>query len=55
MHALLLGNVPFGHDENVYDHIRPLCCFVTPSMRDAVNNGRADYVPALLNQASFGI
>ncbi|KAI6189724.1 Acetyl-CoA deacylase [Aphelenchoides bicaudatus] len=49
-HALLLGDVPFAKDESIYEHIRPLCYFVSPSTRKAVNDGRADYITIFLNE-----
>ena len=46
-HVLLLGEDPF---KDVRQHIRHRALFVGPADRDAVNAGRADYVPCHLSE-----
>jgi 4-hydroxybutyrate CoA-transferase len=46
-HVLLLGKDPFAE---VRDHVRHRALFVGPADRDAVNAGRADYVPCHLSE-----
>lgn len=46
-HVLLLGEDPF---KDVRDHIRHRALFVGPADREAVNSGRADYVPCHLSE-----
>lgn len=46
-HVLLLGEDPF---KEVRQHVRHRALFVGPADRDAVNAGRADYVPCHLSE-----
>jgi len=46
-HVLLLGEDPFAA---VRDRIRHRAWFVGPADRDAVNDGRADYIPSHLSE-----
>jgi 4-hydroxybutyrate CoA-transferase len=46
-HVLLLGQDPFAE---VRDHVRHRALFVGPADREAVNAGRADYVPCHLSE-----
>lgn len=46
-HVLLLGQDPF---KDVREHFRHRALFVGPADRDAVNAGRADYVPCHLSE-----
>jgi len=46
-HVLLLGEDPF---KDVRQHIRHRALFVGPADRDAVNSGRADYIPCHLSE-----
>jgi acyl-CoA hydrolase len=49
VHVLLLGEDPLGRPE-MEGHFRHNSLFVGPADRDAVNEGRADYVPVFLHQ-----
>ena len=48
-HVLLLGQDPLSA-ENMKGHFRHNSLFVGPADREAVNDGRADYVPIFLHQ-----
>jgi acyl-CoA hydrolase len=48
-HVLLLGDDPLSRPE-MAGHFRHNSLFVGPADRDAVNEGRADYVPVFLHQ-----
>jgi acyl-CoA hydrolase len=48
-HVLLLGQDPLAA-ENMKGHFRHNSLFVGPADREAVNDGRADYVPIFLHQ-----
>ena len=48
-HVLLLGDDPLSR-EDVRDQVRHNSLFVGPGDREAVNDGRADYIPAHLHQ-----
>ncbi len=48
-HVLLLGEDPLSRPE-MAGHFRHNSLFVGPADRDAVNDGRADYVPVFLHQ-----
>jgi 4-hydroxybutyrate CoA-transferase len=48
-HVLLLGQDPLSA-ENMKGHFRHNSLFVGPADRDAVNDGRADYMPIFLHQ-----
>ncbi|CAD5224711.1 unnamed protein product [Bursaphelenchus okinawaensis] len=49
--ALIMGNNPFANDPEIYDYIRPKVIFTSPSVRKAVNQGKADYIPIFLNES----
>jgi len=49
VHVLLLGHDPLGGPE-MAGHFRHNSLFVGPADREAVNEGRADYVPVFLHQ-----
>jgi acyl-CoA hydrolase len=49
VHVLLLGNDPLSGPE-MAGHFRHNSLFVGPADREAVNDGRADYVPVFLHQ-----
>ncbi len=49
VHVLLLGEDPLSRPE-MAGHFRHNSLFVGPADRDAVNEGRADYVPVFLHQ-----
>lgn len=49
VHVLLLGEDPLSRPE-MEGHFRHNSLFVGPADRDAVNEGRADYVPVFLHQ-----
>lgn len=49
VHVLLLGDDPLGAPE-MAEHFRHNSLFVGPADREAVNAGRADYVPVFLHQ-----
>jgi len=49
VHVLLLGDDPFSRPE-MEGHFRHNSLFVGPADREAINEGRADYVPIFLHQ-----
>ncbi len=49
VHVLLLGDDPFSKPE-MEGHFRHNSLFVGPADRNAINEGRADYVPIFLHQ-----
>ncbi|CAD5231786.1 unnamed protein product [Bursaphelenchus xylophilus] len=49
--ALLMGDIPFARDPEIYDYIRPKAIFISPAIRKAVNQGKADYIPLFLNES----
>jgi len=49
VHVLLLGDDPFSKPE-MEGHFRHNSLFVGPADREAINEGRADYIPIFLHQ-----
>lgn len=43
------GPLPEG-DEEIADHIHPICAFAGPNLRDRIKRGQAEYVPIFLSE-----